>query len=203
MVNWQRLASASHVRYIRSIIKTVKITHERRIMKLVVITCISQSFGLYYNTHWHWQITYILGFTPPKLYLGSFLNSDEGYHPYLVDSSVSDMMLRSESNLTLPEIRRPGNCGPLPLPENGKLDSCTKDINELWTACFISCDNSELYSTTRLQNRPYKFQCKPTGWTRVDTDKDVTPFECLGSIILTLWKLITLDICPLNLRHKI
>jgi len=92
------------------------------------------------------------------------------------------MMFRSGGNTTAPEIRRPGNCGDLPMPEHGKLDRCTKDINELWTACFVSCENPDLYATARPQNRPYKFQCKPTGWARIDTDKDTHPLECLGNI---------------------
>lgn len=106
------------------------------------------------------------------------MNGKYGFHPYLEDPVQTIVRTRSGGNSTI-DLRAPGNCGELPMPENGVLGKCTKDINELFVTCVIEC--GELYSTTRPRNVGYRYQCKKTGWTRIDKDKENGDYICRGN----------------------
>merc|ERR1712223_1436653 len=78
------------------------------------------------------------GLTPPKMYLGSYIHGDNGYHPYMTDQSEVDY---EESLLRMDDSRLnetwafsraapPGSCGQISMPESGDkayVQECSKD----------------------------------------------------------------------------
>ena len=100
----------------------------------------------------------VLGTTPPKMYLGTYLHSKSGYHPYIQRYNVGRTRSFADQNNTRAAS---GTCGSLPMPPGpaGQMETCTKDPGALWTVCNVGCVGAGdplLWSTTRDNNKSYR-----------------------------------------------